>query len=106
MPKTNIDLKKYKKVESYEKLKTHFLGAGFSHPERTFEKGEVYSLRPNGKYKKINIIRVKCNNKLEIDIKLGFDSPFKTMVFEKTASSIAHTLGNLFLSYSRKKSKT
>ena len=102
--KADIDLKKYKKVESYEKLKTHFLGADFPHSEKTFQKGKVYKLLPNGEYKEINILRVRCNNKVEIDIKLSFDALFETILFARVASSISHTLGNLVLSYSRKKS--
>ena len=101
--KPEAHFKKWKKVESYEKLKKYPFISQLSGVKGFFRKGESYESTSCGNYKKINIVRVSCNKETEITIKFNFDTPSETIVFAEIAARISHTLGNLYASYSKKK---
>ncbi len=100
--KKDIDFKSWKKTESYEKLKRYVSYNQLSGFKKYFKMGTIYESLPNGKCKKSNVIRIKCNQKVEIDIKFNFDPPPETIVFVEVAAQISYTLGKLFSRYANR----
>ena len=101
--KSETHFKKWKRVESYEKLKKCLFVNHFPNAKGFFERGESYELTSRRSYKKFNIVRVNCNKETEITIKFNFDAPPETIVFAEVAARISYILGNLYSSYSKKK---